>query len=209
MTEQTEEFLSAPATLTLFVAYNSVMDLKPQPHMQYIMDFDAFSIIFRPKTRTTDCIQYRRKDYAPKNVEFLINAIREQLPSEKYSSVASIFVLQYFLRTDSLVSVGGLDSTGNTHYWLMDRVTGNRLDPFVNRYSSHELTKIYDSGKVAGYSGSQGKPAARFFDLMEQVDPLASRFEAEELITVKNKDASTLFKEKWSVSYLAQNGVFG
>ena len=185
------------------------MDLKPQRHMQYILDFDAFSIIFRPKTRTTDCIQYRRKDYAPKNVEFLINAIREQLPSEKYSSVASIFVLQYFLRTDSLVSVGGLDSTGNTHYWLMDRVTGNRLDPFVNRYSSHELTKIYDSGKVAGYSGSQGKPAARFFDLMEQVDPLASRFEAEELITVKNKDASTLFKEKWSMSYLAQNGVFG
>ena len=209
MTEQTEEFLTAPATLTLFVAYNSVMDLKPQRHMQYIVDFDAFSIIFRPKTRTTDCIQYRRKDYAPKNVEFLINAIREQLPLEKYSSVASIFVLQYFLRSDSLVSVGGLDSTGNTHYWLMDRVTGNRLDPFVNRYSSHELTKIYNSGKVAGYSGSQGKPAAQFFDLMEQVDPLASRFEAEELITVKNKDASTLFKEKWSVSYLAQNGVFG
>jgi hypothetical protein len=201
--------LTALVNPALFVAYNSVMDLKPQRHMQYIVDFDAFSIIFRPKTRTTDCIQYRRKDYAPKNVEFLINAIREQLPSEKYSSVASIFVLQYFLRTDSLVSVGGLDSTGNTHYWLMDRVTGNRLDPFVNRYSSHELTKIYNSGKVAGYSGSQGKPAARFFDLMEQVDPLASRFEAEELITVKNKDASTLFKEKWSVSYLAQNGVFG
>ena len=201
--------MTALVNPALFVAYNSVMDLKPQRHMQYIVDFDAFSIIFRPKTRTTDCIQYRRKDYAPKNVEFLINAIREQLPSEKYSSVASIFVLQYFLRTDSLVSVGGLDSTGNTHYWLMDRVTGKRLDPFVNRYSSHELTKIYDSGKVAGYSGSQGKPAARFFDLMEQVDPLASRFEAEELITVKNKDASTLFKEKWSMSYLAQNGVFG
>lgn len=201
--------MTALVNPALFVAYNSVMDLKPQRHMQYIVDFDAFSIIFRPKTRTTDCIQYRRKDYAPKNVEFLINAIREQLPSEKYSSVASVFVLQYFLRTDSLVSVGGLDSTGSTHYWLMDRVTGNRLDPFVNRYSSHELTKIYDSGKVAGYSGSQGKPAARFFDLMEQVDPLASRFEAEELITVKNKDASTLFKEKWSMSYLAQNGVFG
>ena len=82
MTEQTEEFLSAAAIFTLFVAYNSVMDLKPQRHMQYIVDFDAFSIIFRPKTLTTDCIQYRRKDYAPKNVEFLINAIREQLPSE-------------------------------------------------------------------------------------------------------------------------------
>ena len=209
MTEQTEEFLSAPATLTLFVAYNSVMDLKPQPHMQYIMDFDAFSIIFRPKTRTTDCIQYRRKDYAPKNVEFLINAIREQLCSEEYSSVVSIFVLQYFLRTDRLVSLAGLDSSGKKHYWLMDRVTGKRLDPSVNRYPSHELTKIYDSGKVAGYSGSQGKPAVRFFDLMEQVDPLASRFEVEELITVKNKDASALFKDKWSMSYLAQNGVFG
>ena len=209
MTEQTEEFLSAPATLTLFVAYNSVMDLKPQPHMQYIMDFDAFSIIFRPKTRTTDCIQYRRKDYAPKNVEFLINAIREQLCSEEYSSVVSIFVLQYFLRTDRLVSLAGLDSSGKKHYWLMDRVTGKRLDPSVNRYPSHELTKIYDSGKVAGYSGPQGKPAARFFDLMEQVDPLASRFEVEELITVKNKDASALFKDKWSMSYLAQNGVFG
>ena len=177
--------------------------------MQYIMDFDAFSIIFRPKTRTTDCIQYRRKDYAPKNVEFLINAIREQLCLEKYSSVVSIFVLQYFLRTDRLVSLAGLDSSGKKHYWLMDRVTGKRLDPSVNRYPSHELTKIYDSGKVAGYSGSQGKPAARFFDLMEQVDPLASRFEVEELITVKNKDASALFKDKWSMSYLAQNGVFG
>jgi hypothetical protein len=44
---------------------------------------------------------------------------------------------------------------------------------------------------------------------MEQVDPLASRFEVEELITLENKDASTLLKEKWSMSYLAQNGVFG
>jgi hypothetical protein len=57
--------------------------------------------------------------------------------------------------------------------------------------------------------GLRANPAARFFDLMEQVDPLASRFEVEELITLENKDASTLFKEKWSMSYLAQNGVFG
>jgi hypothetical protein len=91
----------------------------------------------------------------------------------------------------------------------MDRVKGTRLNPSANRYSPHELSKIYESGKVRGYSGYQGKPAARFFDLMEQVDPLASRFEVEELITLENKDASTLFKEKWSMSYLAQNGVFG
>ena len=30
---------------------------------------------------------------------------------------------------------------------------------------------------------------------MEKVDPLASRFEVEELITLENKEASTLFKE--------------
>ena len=83
------------------------------------------------------------------------------------------------------------------------------MNPSANRYSSHELAKIYKSGKVVGYRGSKGKPAAKFFDLMEQVDPLASRFEVEELITLKNKEASTLFKEKWSMSYLAQNGVFG
>ncbi|MAD08817.1 MAG: hypothetical protein CMP86_15575 [Gammaproteobacteria bacterium] len=209
MTEGTGRFKTVPVTLGLFVTYNSMMELKPQRHLQYIVDFDAFSIIFRPKTSTTDCIQYRRKDYTPENVEFLINEIREKLPLEKDNSVPSIFVLQYFLRTDNLVSLRGLDSTGNKHYWLMDRVTGTKLDPSANRYPPHELTKIYGSGKIAGYHGSQGKPAARFFDLMEQVDPIASRFEVEELITVKNKDASTLFKEKWSMSYLAQNGVFG
>ena len=177
--------------------------------MQYIVDFDAFSIIFRPKTRTTECIQYRRKNYTSENVEFLINGIREQVSEEKDHGVASTFVLQYFLRTDDLASFRGQDSAGNKHYWLMDSVKGTRLNPSANRYSSHELSKIYESGKVAGYSGYQGKPAARFFDLMEQVDPLASRFEVEELITLENKDASTLFKEKWSMSYLAQNGVFG
>lgn len=182
---------------------------KPQTHMQYILDFDAFSIIFRPKTSTTDCIQYRRKNYTPENVEFLINEIRKHLSLEKDNSAASIFVLQYFLRTDKLVSFKGLGTTGTKHYWLVDRVTRTRLDPFASEYSPHELSKIYGSGKVAGYRGSKGRPAARFFDLMEQVDPLASRFEVEELITAKNKDASILFKEKWSMNYLAQNGVFG
>ena len=91
----------------------------------------------------------------------------------------------------------------------MDRVKGTQLNPSANRYSPHELAKIYESGKVVGYSGSQSKPAAKFFDLMEKVDPLASRFAVEELITLENKEASTLFKEKWSMSYLAQNGVFG
>jgi hypothetical protein len=185
------------------------MEPRPQRHMQYIVDFDAFSIIFRPKTRTTECIQYRRKNYTPENVEFLIKAIREQVPEEKDDGAASTFVLQYFLRTDDLVSVRGQESTGNKHYWLMDKVRGTQLNPSANRYSPHELAKIYESGKVAGYSGSQSKPAAKFFDLMEKVDPLASRFEVEELITLENKDASTLFKEKWSMSYLAQNGVFG
>ena len=185
------------------------MDPRPQRHMQYIVDFDAFSIIFRPKTRTTECIQYRRKNYTPENVEFLIKGIREQVPEEEDNGAASTFVLQYFLRTDDLVSVRGQDSAGNKHYWLMDKVKGIQLNPSANRYSHHELAKIYKSGKVAGYSGSKGKPAAKFFDLMEKVDPLASRFEVEELITLENKDASTLFKEKWSMSYLAQNGVFG
>ena len=186
-----------------------MMDPRPQRHMQYIVDFDAFSIIFRPKTRTTECIQYRRKNYTPENVEFLIKGIREQVSEEEDNGAASTFVLQYFLRTDDLVSVRGQDSAGNKHYWLMDRVKGTQLNPSANRYSPHELAKIYKSGKVAGYSGSKGKPAAKFFDLMEKVDPLASRFEVEELITLENKDASTLFKEKWSMSYLAQNGVFG
>ena len=191
------------------LVYNSSMKLKPQRHMQYIVDFDAFSIIFRPKTRTTECIQYRRKNYTPENVEFLIKGIREQVPEEEDNGAASTFVLQYFLRTDDLVSVRGQDSAGNKHYWLMDRVNGTQLNPSANRYSPHELAKIYELGKVVGYSGSQSKPAAKFFGLMEKVDPLASRFEVEELITLENKEASTLFKEKWSMSYLAQNGVFG
>ena len=185
------------------------MEHELQLHMRYIVDFDAFSIIFRPKARTTECIQYRRKSYTPENVEFLINGIREHLSEERDNGAVATFVLQYFLRTDELVSVRGQDSIGNKHYWLMDRVRGTQLNPSANRHSSHELAKIYESGKVAGYSGSKGKPAARFFGLMEQVDPLASRFEVEELITLENKEASTLFKEKWSMSYLAQNGVFG
>ena len=175
--------------------------------MQYIVDFDAFSIIFRPKTRTTECIQYRRKNYTPENVEFLINRIREHLSEERDNGAASTFVLQYFLRTDDLVSVKGQDSAGNKHYWLMDKVKGTQLNPSANRYSPHELAKIYESGRCG--IQRKRKPAAKFFDLMEQVDPLASRFEVEELITLENKDASTLFKEKWSMSYLAQNGVFG
>ena len=113
--------------------------------MQYIVDFDAFSIIFRPKTRTTECIQYRRKNYTPENVEFLINRIREHLSEERDNGAASTFVLQYFLRTDELVSVRGQDSTGNKYYWLMDRVKGTQLNPSANRYAPHELAKIYES----------------------------------------------------------------
>ena len=45
--------------------------------MQYIVDFDAFSIIFRPKTRTTNHLA--GKNYTPENVEFLINSDKRAL----------------------------------------------------------------------------------------------------------------------------------
>lgn len=189
--------------------YNPSMELKPQYHLGYIVDFDAFSIIFRPKRNTTDCIQYRRKEYTPENVEFLIDRIQEQIPHLKDHCVPATFVLQYFLKTNLLVSRSGRDASGTNHFWLRDRVTGVVYDPTKDQYQPKELATIYANGKTTSYYGFKGSPATAFFDLMVKVDPIAVRFEVEELITLKNKDGSTFFRDKWSMNYLAQNGVFG
>ena len=64
------------------------------------------------------------------------------LVEEKDNGAASTFVLQYFLRTDDLVSARGQDSAGNKHYWLMDRVKGTQLNPSAIRYSPHKLEDL-------------------------------------------------------------------
>ena len=134
---------------------------------------------------------------------------RIALVEERDNGAASTFVLQYFLRTDDLVSVRGQDSTGNKHYWLMDRVKGTQLNP-SNRYSPHELAKICESGKVVGYSGSQSKPAAKFFDLMEKVDPFSGSIPGRGVDYFGKQGGINLVQRE--VVYgviLAQNGVFG
>ena len=180
-----------------------------QRHLDYIVDLEHFSFIFRPRTNDTDIIQFRRFDYTPENMKVVIDQIRNTIPKPKGNCVPTTFLLTYLVKTQELVSYSGLDRGGVNHWFLIDRGNKEVYDITKDQYSKAELASIYENAKPKPYYGFQSQPAARFFDLLMKIQPTAKRFFVDEIITRKKRYESDFFSQKTNMDYLYNLGVFG
>ena len=192
-----------------FATVVSCARVSVQKHLDYIVDFENFSLVFRAKKNSTELIQYRRSDYTEADVARFSEQILEHLPEPKDDSMAAAVVLQYFIKTAALFCYWAEDHCGKDHYWLFDRDTREVCDPTGGRYTDAQRASIYSAGEACDLLGLVDGPAERFFELMMQIQTTAVRFEVDEMITPENKSESTFLREKWSMNYLYQRGVFG
>jgi len=160
----------------------------------------AFHHIYRPKGRAFEVLRFVRHPYTDGHVARLLEDIEHHLTADLISPqvrrhypaghsawqrplfghcVPASFALLYFLDTDLLVPVRGVDATGEGHWWLADRRDGHILDITGCQYTEDERAEVYASGRPRGYYGRGQAPAARVFRLMKRVQPAAELFETD------------------------------
>ena len=169
-------------------------------HESYISQVGGFHHIWRPKGRRFEVLRYIRLDYTAESLAVLHDAIGRNLTDDLISPqvrrhypaghsawqrqrfghcVPASFAMLYFLDTDALVPVRGVDPSGEGHWWLADRHTGAIHDITSCQYTDDELAQVYASGRPKGYYGRGEAPAARVFRLMKRVQPDAVLFESD------------------------------
>ena len=189
------------------------MDQTLPNHLDYIVDFEGFSLIFRPMGNATEIVQYRRMTYSKDNLYLATEQILDHLPKAQEDDLFATRLLQSLIKTDQLVTCQGIDVRGTSLYWLIDGDTKEVFDPNTSRrdyqYSLAELAPIYAAGNAPANTRPNSEPSSRLFDLLMKIQKTAQRYEIEEVITPETKDSSTFLKEKWNMDYLYQNGVFG
>ena len=171
-------------------------------HERYLVkDGDKFRL-FRPKGRQYEVLRYSRYDYSNETMTHLCARIAGHLTMDLISwqvrrlypedhpkwrrelfgyCVPATFALLYFIDSDRLVPFRGHDDTGEGHWWLADRDTGERFDITGCQYTNAELAGVYATGRQRGYYGHGEAPAARFLKLMHRVQPDSQLFLAPTL----------------------------
>ena len=167
-------------------------------HDRWMTVIDGHQRIYRNSGKYYDVLEYQRYAYTSSNVDALAKSIRNNLtdnlitkdirnkypPSHvKWSQpyfghcVPATFVMLYFLDTESLDPIRGMDSSGEGHWWLQDIFTGKKYDLTFDQFpTADELETIYETGKPRCYYGYGQMPASRFLDLMQKVQPDAKRW---------------------------------
>ncbi len=169
-------------------------------HEQYIIENEVGHSIFRPKGKRYEVLSYQRLEYNPKNVLLLSEQIRNHLTDDlisndvkkKYPSghprwnrtlfghcVPATFAFLYFMNTNLLSPVRGEDVEGEGHWWIVDTNTGDIIDLTKDQYTDDELVDVYKTGKKRGYYGFKEAPTARFFRLMQKVQPTSNLYETD------------------------------
>ena len=90
------------------------------------------------------------------------------------------FVFLYFMDTNLLVANNGKYENNETHYWVKDKETQAIIDITEEQYTKEELQIIYTTGKSTKYYGYEEEPTARFFQLMQKVQPSSILYETSD-----------------------------
>ena len=109
------------------------MDQTLPNHLDYIVDFEGFSLIFRPMGNATEIVQYRRMTYSKDNLYLATEQILDHLPKAQEDDLFATRLLQSLIKTDQLVTCQGIDVRGTSLYWLIDGDTKEVFDPNTSR----------------------------------------------------------------------------
>ena len=180
-----------------------------QEHLKFLIDLDGYSLLFRPLEASTELLQFRRVLYTEDAATSFASQIHQVLPADETNGLALSVLLQYLFTSDFLICFRGTDALGADHYWIRDIDSGEILDFAPRGYDKAQRTVMYERGEVCDVMEIFECPPALWFDTIVAIQGSASRYEIEEVITLRNRDDSMHLKEKRSMNYLYQLGVFG
>ena len=178
-----------------------------QHYLGYIIDLEAFSMLFRPRESDTEVIQFERFDYTPGNAEQIYRTITQcaQANDPAWSLTASL-VFIYLLRTDQLMVMEMTD--GIEHWFVKDNNTGEVFD-FDDRSTEGPNKAGQETARPVNADRVTSMPSDASFDLLERLQSSARRYPVDERITLANHESSDFMAKKRGMDYLYQNGVFG
>ncbi|RPG26435.1 MAG: hypothetical protein CBC10_004770 [Gammaproteobacteria bacterium TMED50] len=178
-----------------------------QHYLGYIIDLEAFSMLFRPRESDTEVIQFERFDYTPGNAEQIYRTITQcaQTNDPAWSLTASL-VFIYLLRTDQLMVMEMTD--GIEHWFVKDNNTGEVFD-FDDRSTEGPNKAGQETARPVNADRVTSMPSDASFDLLERLQSSARRYPVDERITLANHESSDFMAKKRGMDYLYQNGVFG
>ena len=162
----------------------------------YMFEKDGESYLYRPMNAGRfDVLRYQKYDYTPSDIQTLTDSIHYRIgkrylsreyirkyPNAKYQTglaglcVPASFVFMYLLDTDRLSPFRSVDSRGDMHWWIEDRIDGRRFDLTSSQYSQEECEILYQTGKKSRLYSFKEIPQARFLDLMSLVAKKSVRY---------------------------------
>ena len=170
--------------------------MRKLKHNDYILDKDGKTSLVRPcgyKTDLTyDVLEYQRVAATDKNINLVADQIQTNLNKDFLSHdfkrrygidghqhrglcVVATMVLLYLVDSEDLVPMSATDKEGLRHWWVQSLSTSNHYDITKNQFGHRELRRLYNNGKITPYYGWGQRPAARFLDLIEEIQPTAVR----------------------------------
>lgn len=188
-----------------------MIELSPQRHVEYVLDCESYSLIFRPRAQSTEVIQYTRYEYTPGNVDLVSSLIKENLDpgsSSNFSFDAS-FVLVFLMDSSKLETRKSGCGTLDDHWFVVDSETREVFDLAQGRFGPNELRETYARAERNDFPGFESRPTSELFDSLMAVQPTAKRYEVDEIITIANKAESEFLSYKSHMDYLFNLGVFG
>jgi hypothetical protein len=163
-----------------------------------------------------DVLEFERYPYTPDQLDKASKSIRSNLTDDliskeikkKYPNdhprwkypffgfcVPATFVLLYLMDTETLEPMRGEDLEGEGHWWLRDNLSLEIYDLTYDQFATNEEREsVYETGKPSGYYGFGEMPAARFFDLIQKVQPNSERRKTDLLSIYKDFGFKTRLK---------------
>ncbi|MEM7096618.1 MAG: hypothetical protein AAF541_00050 [Pseudomonadota bacterium] len=177
--------------------------------IEYIVDLEGYSILFKPQQSQTEIVQFQREPFTKEAAQRYRKQIQGwlKLHPEAVTEIAPQ-VLVCLFNSPKLQIRKGVDEFGRGH-WLLQNVD-ERLH--FNLSDSHERTDaILDHAKTDRWKtpAPDDDAFADCINLLQHLQPGAKRFLIDELITLENKAESEFLQQKQAMDYLYQNGVFG
>lgn len=93
--------------------------------------------------------------------------------------VVVVMTCLYLLNNKRYIPFSSKDNMGVAHFWFVDVEKNVKYDPTGSQYTMQELQTIYKSGKPTIYYGWGQRPATRFLNLIQKIQPNSVRYKKE------------------------------
>ena len=176
-----------------------------------VVDLESFSLAFRPLTNSTEIIQYTRYPYTKETITKINSKLKSRLvdfSSGDGSLIASLTIL--YLVVPGILELRSYKDESNNKFWTIFHTTSSTYIDFglENPYldSKQKQAKSDQKESLPELSNPVFKTV---FDLLEEVQQAAKRYEVDELITLENQGQAGFLEDKKNLDYLYNLGVFG